>query len=362
MHTMATIFKACGRVLIGLERIIIALLLMIGLTAYGLANYTGTQGVGTNFGSVVIGGVHFFSNLVCDFTTANQCAAVKAASTPAALTDTALVVQNAQEHIDMTAPLPDCGATPCTNKAGVFNQGQSVPVTVTLQSAAVANGNGTTLNTNGMSDAMLTVNCATCSGGTLINFEGSEDATNFAAINAVQIGTSTIATTTAAAGVTVWEMPVAGFQVIRARVSAYSAGTVTITGHTSPVPYSPKVIVTPTTTNAGAATVKGGVGVVNGGSTYQHVAASVTVTLQTLTGAIGDYLSHCVIYPSTTAAGSVTVFDNANAPATNVIEFVAGTLSNLAPITLPVGAVSTAGAWKVTTGANETVVCYGKFS
>lgn len=116
-------------------------------------------------------------------------------------------------------------------------------------------------------------------------------------------------------------------------------------------------------TNAGAALVKGGVGVVNGGSFYQHVAASQTgAVLQTSTGAIGDYLSHCVIYPSTTAAGSVTVFDNANAAATNVIEFVTGTLSNLAPIAIPVGAVSTAGAWKVTTGANETVVCYGKFS
>jgi len=116
-------------------------------------------------------------------------------------------------------------------------------------------------------------------------------------------------------------------------------------------------------TNAGAALVKGGVGVVNGGSTYQHIAASQTATvLQTSTGAAGDYLSHCVIYPSTTAAGSVTVFDNANAAATNVIEFTTGTLSNLAPISVPVGAVSTAGAWKVTTGANETVVCFGKFS
>jgi hypothetical protein len=116
-------------------------------------------------------------------------------------------------------------------------------------------------------------------------------------------------------------------------------------------------------TNAGAALVKGGVGVVNGGSFYQHIAASQTAAvLQSSTGAAGDYLSHCVIYPSTTAAGSVTVFDNTNAAGTNVIEFSTGTLSNLAPISIPVGAVSVSGAWKVTTGANETVVCYGKFS
>lgn len=113
-------------------------------------------------------------------------------------------------------------------------------------------------------------------------------------------------------------------------------------------------------------TVKSGSGMVavaNGGNFYQHVAASQTAAvLQSSAGAAGDYLSHCVIYPVTTAAGSVTVFDNANAAATNVIEFATGTLSNLAPITIPVGAVSAAGAWKVTTGASETVVCYGKFS
>jgi hypothetical protein len=84
--------------------------------------------------------------------------------------------------------------------------------------------------------------------------------------------------------------------------------------------------------------------------------------LQTSTGAAGDYLSHCVIYPTTTAAGSVHVFDNTDAAGTLVIEFATGTLSNLSPIAIPVGAVSTAGAWKVTTGAAETVVCFGKFS
>lgn len=141
-------------------------------------------------------------------------------------------------------------------------------------------------------------------------------------------------------------------------------GVTTLTGTGATGTGAQRVTVsTDQATNAGAALVKGGVGTVNGGSTYQHVAASQTgAVLQTSTGAIGDYLSHCVIYPVTTAAGSVTVFDNTNAAATNVIEFATGTLSNLAPIAIPVGAVSTAGAWKVTTGANETVVCYGKFS
>jgi hypothetical protein len=121
----------------------------------------------------------------------------------------------------------------------------------------------------------------------------------------------------------------------------------------------------PTTTNGGAATVKGGVAVVNGGSFYQAVAASQTATvLQSSTGAIGDYLSHCVIYPTSTSPGVVTVFDNTNTAATSAILFAGGatSLSNLAPIPIPVGSVSTAGAWKVTTGASVSVVCYGKFS
>lgn len=124
-------------------------------------------------------------------------------------------------------------------------------------------------------------------------------------------------------------------------------------------------VVAPVLTVAGAAVVKGGVPVVNGGSTYQAVAASQTATvLQTSTGAIGDYLSHCDIYPTSTSPGVVTVFDNTNAAAGSAILFPGGatSLSNLAPISVPVGAVSTAGAWKVTTGASVSVVCYGKFS
>lgn len=348
----------------------------------------------------------------------------------------------------ITAPLPDCAATPCTNRAGIVNQGQSVPVTGTLQNAAVANANGTVLNTAGMSSAVLTVNCATCSGGTQVNFEVTEDGTNYSAINAVQLGTTTIASTTVASGIALWEAPVSGTVSLRARISGYSAGTVTITGHTVPVPYSPKIVAAnqagapwafnesqingvtplmgngvtgtgsprvtiasdntafsvnavqsgtwtvqpgntanttpwlfkidqttpgttngvqlPTTTNGGAATVKGGVGVVNGASTYQAVAASQTATALTggSGGAAGDYLSHCTIYPTSVSPGVVTVFDSTNTAANSAILFPGGTssVSSLVPFPIPVGALSVNGAWKVTTGANVSVVCEGKFT
>jgi hypothetical protein len=125
---------------------------------------------------------------------------------------------------------------------GNIGQVASVPVSGTLQSAATANGNGTNLLVNGMSSAVLTVNCAACSGGTTVNFEGTEDNTNFSSINAVLLGTNTIAATTTTSGIAVWQVHVAGLQNVRARISAYSAGTITVTGHTVPVTFDPKVI------------------------------------------------------------------------------------------------------------------------
>lgn len=118
---------------------------------------------------------------------------------------------------------------------------------------------------------------------------------------------------------------------------------------------------TDTATVAGTAPVTGGVPVVNGGSTYNTVAASQTA--QALTGggggATGDYLSQCTVVPATTSPGVVTILDNA----TTVYAFPGGasSLSNLVPFTIPVGAVSVSGAWKITTGANVSVVCVGKF-
>lgn len=127
---------------------------------------------------------------------------------------------------------------------GPFNVAQigSVPTTTTMQNAATANGNGTALTTTGMSGAILTVNCSGCSGGTAVNFEGSQDGTNYSLLNATTLGTNTIANSTTTAGVTVWQVSVVGLTNIRARISAYSAGTVTVTGAT--VPMTPEAKIT----------------------------------------------------------------------------------------------------------------------
>ena len=137
-------------------------------------------------------------------------------------------------------------------------------------------------------------------------------------------------------------------------------GVTTLTGTGATGTGAQRVTVaTDQATNAGAALVKGGVGVANGGNYYVTVAASQTAqVLQSSTGATGDYLSHCILQPTTTAAGTMTILDNA----TVIFTFTTGTLSNLASISIPIGAVSRSGAWKVTTGASETVTCFGSFS
>lgn len=98
--------------------------------------------------------------------------------------------------------------------------------------------------------------------------------------------------------------------------------------------------------------------VVNGGD-YETVAASQTDQVMGGTGAAGDLLAGLLIVPATTGAGTVAIKDGGGS-AINV--FVAGTLADLKPHWIPLGIKSTAGAWKVTTGANVSVIAVGKFS
>lgn len=98
--------------------------------------------------------------------------------------------------------------------------------------------------------------------------------------------------------------------------------------------------------------------VTQGAFAYETVAASSTNQAMGATGATGDYLSHVIIMPVTTAAGTVTILDNA----TTFFTFTTGTLADLRPIIIPIGCNSVSGAWKITTGANVTAVGVGTFT
>lgn len=95
------------------------------------------------------------------------------------------------------------------------------------------------------------------------------------------------------------------------------------------------------------------------GTEYEAVPASQTDQPLGATGVVGDYLSHIVIQPTTTAAGTCTVKDGTAV----IFTFTTGTLGDLKPITVPFNAVSiNAGGWKVTTGANVAIVAFGDFT
>lgn len=92
---------------------------------------------------------------------------------------------------------------------------------------------------------------------------------------------------------------------------------------------------------------------------YQVVAASQTAKpLGANGGQVGDFLTRLIILPATLAAGSISLLDGA----TSTPIFVSGTLSNLAPITIEIGARSVNGAWSLTTGANVSVLAVGNFT
>lgn len=106
--------------------------------------------------------------------------------------------------------------------------------TATLQSAATANGNGSPLTVNGYGYVVLTVDCSTeCTGGTTITLEGSEDGTIYKTLTqAIRLngpGVGGVILNQDDTDESLWGAQIAGLQAVRAVISAYSAGTVTVT-------------------------------------------------------------------------------------------------------------------------------------
>lgn len=77
---MIKIIKGIAAALGTGARAFVALVGVAGITI-AAANYTMTQGAGTNFGSIVVSTVHYAQQLICDPVTPVNCASVKAANT-----------------------------------------------------------------------------------------------------------------------------------------------------------------------------------------------------------------------------------------------------------------------------------------
>ena len=196
-------------------------------------------------------------------------AAVKAASTAAVATDPALVVVISPNNVvpislatapttPITAaalPLPTGAATsvkqPAIGTAGASSVdvitvqgiasgtpqpvaiGASAPLSTTLQSAAVAIGNGTAQTITGYVQTVINVTGVFV--GTIV-FEGSTD--NGANYNipllAQQLGvTTTPATSTSTIGA--FRISVDGLTNFRARISAWTSGSITVVSNATPL-------------------------------------------------------------------------------------------------------------------------------
>ena len=91
---------------------------------------------------------------------------------------------------------------------------------------------------------------------------------------------------------------------------------------------------------------------------YKTIIASQTTVILGGTGNQGDLLYTLLVVPATTSPGSIVLTDGA--VVFNV--FTGGTVSDLKPFSIPMGLTSANGPWKLTTGANVSVVAAGLFS
>ena len=166
--------------------------------------------------------------------------------------------------------------------------------TATMQNAATADGNGTTLNTANMAFAVIDIQ------GTFsatINFEATIDGTNYFALPVVNIQSSVISTTATSSGQFAFRC--AAYPTVRARISGYSTGSITIYGrasangqghHAVSVVNSPSVTVSnasiPVTDNGGSLTVDGTVAVSNSTFPVTDNGGSLTVDSTQLPAAL----------------------------------------------------------------------------
>jgi hypothetical protein len=112
---------------------LVALLGLGGAVAVG--NYTMTQGAGTSFGSVVIGGtVHYAQQLLCDLTTPSQCAAVSAGG--AVKTDSSATTQPVSGTV--TANIGTAGTlATAANQTSQITQETAINTVIGTQADAV---------------------------------------------------------------------------------------------------------------------------------------------------------------------------------------------------------------------------------
>lgn len=198
---------------------------------------------------------------------------------------------------------------------------------VTLQNAAVAVGNGTVLTVTGYGTAVVQVT------GTFvatITFEGTVDGTNYQAISATQMGAAVVATTATAPGI--YRMSPGGLTNIRARISAFTSGSITVVGRATNAPYAGQVVATeldPAIDTIDSAItgahpvvdVRAVLFAVNGGGTYGNIQRTNGGNLKT---SVQEFDPAASLPAGTATIGNVGIVSN------GVVSTVNSTTANLA--------------------------------
>ena len=90
---------------------------------------------------------------------------------------------------------------------------------------------------------------------------------------------------------------------------------------------------------------------------YEAVAASQTDQVMGPVGAAGDILERLIVSVATAATGTVSIKDG-----TGSAIVITAANTPIGVYTVLLGARSTGGAWKITTGAGATAIAIGKFT
>lgn len=95
---------------------------------------------------------------------------------------------------------------------------------------------------------------------------------------------------------------------------------------------------------------------------YETVAAGQTDQVLGATGAAGDYLEGVLIVPALVACGAVSIKDGGGSAITIFVGGGTTALADATPFFVPIKALSTSGAWKITTGASVSAIGVGSFT
>lgn len=201
---------------------------------------------------------------------------------------------------------------PSDQIVAVSQNAVTIPAIVTLQNAVTANGNGTTLDVSGYAEAVLQITSSPAmSGGTIVNFEVSLDDTTWVSISAIQAGSLVTSTSTDGD----FRFRTSGFKSFRARISGYSAGTVTVKAKVTSLSSAPITVgLNSGTQSIGA--VSQGAGAAPGTS-WRTAGDFVEVTATPISGLNGDLIASTDVSAYAQWSFQITAIGNA----ANVVSF-----------------------------------------